>query len=142
MINEISPVQISGILGSMVQNKACLGFTLACAIGFIVPYEFDQHGNENTEIYFSTVWRWTFLLPGIIALIQVLLLTTIFTYDTPVFYEKIHRFDIADEVYSRIYVEKETDTRLFKSISTINSTVDTLNNEDRASFTGKKSTSF
>ena len=84
----------------------------------MVPYEYDRNDKENAQIYVSEIWRFIFAIPGIIAFIQVICLTTVFTYDTPVYYEQIDMLDKASEVYSKIYIEQNTDSMLFSTSET------------------------
>ena len=115
MINEISPISISGILGSAVQINFTFGFLLAYAFGFAVPYQTRSNGTENHEIYTSEIWKLLFIFPGIVALIQILLLLLVFKDDSPNYYQQNEEFDRYVSTLSSIYVDNESIIQLYKS---------------------------
>ena len=80
-ISEIAPKSISGPLGTSNQLMAMVGVTIAYLLGFKVPVQ-DDPGALTTGI-----WRLIFLLPGVVTLIQFLLMLFVFTYDSPYYYE-------------------------------------------------------
>lgn len=80
-ISEIAPKSISGPLGTSNQLMAMVGVTIAYLVGFKVPVQ-DDPGALTTGI-----WRLIFLLPGVVTLIQFLLMLFVFTYDSPYYYE-------------------------------------------------------
>ena len=112
MVNEISPVYITGVTGSMVQNQSNLGYLVGYALGFLVPYEFQEDGSENMQIYTSKVWRFIFLVPGIVALMQVIIMVTIFRDDTPVYYQQNRHIEKALDVNSKIYFKSDESVEL------------------------------
>ena len=114
---EIAPITISGSLGASVQNMVTFGFVIAYSLGFLVPYEFLENGKLNEEIHNSDVWRYIFSIPGVIAIIQFLLLMTIFRDDTPQFYEKNGQQQRAREVYFKINSEDTLETPLLSNIN-------------------------
>ena len=74
-------------MGAFLQIQITIGFIFAYSLGFLVPYKYNKDDVEiNEEIYTSTIWKFIFLFPAIIAAIQLVLLTCIFKYDSPKFY--------------------------------------------------------
>ena len=115
MINEISPTSLSGMLGSIVQIQFTFGFLIAYAFGLHVPYQTKSDGTENLEIYTSEIWKLIFVFPGIVALLQMLLLLTIYKDDTPTYYRQKEDNEKFSSTLSKIYVEYETENELYKS---------------------------
>ena len=106
MITEIVPVSISGSLGAVVQNMITFAFVIAYGLGFYVPYEYTKDGKFNEEIYTSNIWRYIFFIPGIVAVMQIFFVVTIFRDDTPKYYELNNNPEMARRVYSKIYIEQ------------------------------------
>ena len=115
MINEISPTSLSGMLGSIVQIQFTFGFLIAYAFGLHVPYQTKSDGTENLEIYTSEIWKLIFVFPGIVALLQILLLLTIYKDDTPTYYRQKEDNEKFSSTLSKIYVEYETENKLYES---------------------------
>ena len=75
-VNEISPVEISGRLGSLMQLFGCIG--LLFAYGFALALPTGQYeGNPRTHI-----WILMFLFQGVVAIMQLLLFKFYFTKET------------------------------------------------------------
>ena len=115
MINEISPTSLSGMLGSIVQIQFTFGFLIAYAFGLLVPYQTKSDGTENLEIYTSGIWKLIFVFPGIVALLQILLLLTIYKDDTPTYYRQKEDNEKFSSTLLKIYVEYDTENKLYKS---------------------------
>ena len=88
-VEEISPKEQSGPMGTFTQIMITVGFIIAYCLGFLVPYEYTEEGDENKDIYTSKIWKWIFLTPILIAGLQLLLLICIFRYDSPRYYHLI-----------------------------------------------------
>ena len=115
MINEISPTSLSGMLGSIVQIQFTFGFLIAYAFGLHVPYQTKSDGTENLEIYTSEIWKLIFVFPGIVALLQMLLLLTIYKDDTPTYYRQKEDNEKFSSTLSKIYVEYDSENKLYES---------------------------
>jgi len=76
-LNEISPAEISGRIGSLMMILSCLGSTLAFGFALILPtenYEFDPVNN---------FWVVMFSIQGVVALVQVLCFSSFFKKESP-----------------------------------------------------------
>lgn len=90
MISEISPLKIRGPMGIINSFSGAIGITVAYALG-LGPY--DQ-GN---------FWRFMVGLPGAMAFICLFVLSTIYTYETPVYYIRTNQRELAVELLQKIY---------------------------------------
>mmetsp|Transcript_1910 Transcript_1910/g.1709 ORF Transcript_1910/g.1709 Transcript_1910/m.1709 type:complete len:333 (+) Transcript_1910:308-1306(+) len=81
-ISEYSPASLSGPLGSINQMNVVTGLVLAFSLAFILPLP------DDAEAKTTGIWRILLMIPGIIGLLQFVLLTLVFKYDTPLFYKK------------------------------------------------------
>ena len=79
-MSEFAPRSISGSLGAITQFAAVIGIIIGNASGLIVPLENDS------DALTSRTWRIVFILPAIFCLIQLVMFTFIFRYDTPKYY--------------------------------------------------------
>jgi len=80
-VSELSPKSISGPLGVIGQLMCVSGVLFALSLGFLVPYA--DHPNVVT----TSVWRYLYRMPALVALLQLSLFMFVFKYDTPAFYE-------------------------------------------------------
>lgn len=80
-ISELAPPEISGSLGALNNLGAALGTLLGYLLGLLVPLK------EDSDAMTSQMWRVVLAAPAIISLLQLCLLTFIFTYETPKFYQ-------------------------------------------------------
>mmetsp|Transcript_6030 Transcript_6030/g.9742 ORF Transcript_6030/g.9742 Transcript_6030/m.9742 type:complete len:132 (+) Transcript_6030:281-676(+) len=77
-LNEIAPLEMTGPIGSMVQLSVTFGILVPFVIGVFFTDLNDQH-QDSVLVYVI------FTLPMILGFLQVLLMVTIFNYDTPIF---------------------------------------------------------
>ncbi|OMJ67089.1 hypothetical protein SteCoe_35845 [Stentor coeruleus] len=75
-INEISPIEITGRIGSMVMLFGCLGTLFAFSFALILPT--SDYNNDPL----NNIWIAMFLFQGLVALIQLILFLTIFKHET------------------------------------------------------------
>jgi len=76
-IKEISPISISGSMGSFNQFMINVGIT----ISYLWGLGFDNSGTPS-----STYWRVVFGFPIATCLLRIILLVTIYSRETPLFY--------------------------------------------------------
>lgn len=99
-VKEIVPVEISGVLGSLVQFQITLGIVVSYAMGIPLPYH--DYGDYEMNQW----WRALFLLPIPIAGFQALLLLLYVRMDTPVWLYEHNRPNEAEKHIRRIYTEE------------------------------------
>lgn len=80
--SEIAPTKISGSIANFNQFGAVTGVFVGLSLGFLVPLEYDS------DAYTSKNWRIVFLFPGIVSVIQLVLMLLVFRFDTPKFYKQ------------------------------------------------------
>ncbi len=80
-INELSPVQVNGLMGSCFQTMCNVGFLLVFMMGINV-----QTGAEYKEQSTSQWWRIMFLFPAITSVIRIFAFLFVYTHDTPDYY--------------------------------------------------------
>lgn len=104
-ISETSPAEVAGSLGAINQFMVTAGIMVADILGFIVPYEYLE-GPENIpnpDVLTTKIWRVVFIIPGVIAILQSLLVAFIFRNDTPKYYKQNNMMDQVAVVNSLIY---------------------------------------
>lgn len=82
LVNEISPTHLTGALGSLHQLLITLAIVITYLIGITLPkqgLEYDKYSNNIT-------WRIGMLIPGILSLIQIILMLFLYKFDSPVYY--------------------------------------------------------
>mmetsp|Transcript_1626 Transcript_1626/g.1795 ORF Transcript_1626/g.1795 Transcript_1626/m.1795 type:complete len:203 (+) Transcript_1626:154-762(+) len=81
MISEISPKSIANLLGVLPQLMVLVGIMTSVSMGFFVPY-IEDHDSKTSQ-----VWKWIFIMPAYLPIIQLTLFASVFKYDTPIYYE-------------------------------------------------------
>jgi MFS family permease len=99
-INELSPNELKGYLGSLTQILITLGIFVANILGLPLPEKAD---NIPSNFINDQYWRVIFSLPILFALIQSALLMTVFNFETPKYLKMQRRTDELDKVMTRIY---------------------------------------
>ena len=100
MVNEISPVSISGTLGTLNPFMWVAGILIAYSLAFLAPYKENLNDN-NFE-----VWRIVFGFPALVSFLQLILLLFVFNYDSPKYYQMIGDQELYNKVMSKIYKNK------------------------------------
>lgn len=101
-LSETSPISISGAIGSLNQIMITVGIMVAAMLGFSIPLEDDEDEQKD-----SNIWILVFLIPGALAVLQIIMLALFYKYDTPAFYWANNQVALAKEVESKIYHEQE-----------------------------------
>jgi len=105
-INEAAPTEMKGPAGAVCQLAFCFGIFLPAIFGLAIP---DDVKGELDSFYIQQYWRVIWGFPALIAIIQSLLLWTVFPYDTPV--ETKQKGGNLDEFMKRMYTEEAIDSR-------------------------------
>lgn len=93
-------MEISGVLGSLVQFQITLGIVVAYAMGIPLPYH--NYGDYSMNEW----WRAMFLLPVVPAVLQVLLLVVVIRLDTPLWLMEHGHSEDAEKHMARIYTKE------------------------------------
>lgn len=82
IVNEISPVHLTGAFGSCHQLMITLAIVITYFIGFILP-----KSGQKIEVYQNNLtWKLGMAFPGFMSIIQILLMLTVYTLDSPSYY--------------------------------------------------------
>lgn len=84
---------MKGPLGTVTQILITVGIMVSFFLGLPIP-DFTNHPEERLSDDFMVLgyWRVMFALPIVFAIIQSLLLLTVFNYDTPKFMKQNNQF--------------------------------------------------
>jgi MFS family permease len=82
---------------------------LANILGFVVPYSVTRDNEPNPAIETDQTWRFVFIFPAVLALIQSLLVLLVFRYDTPKYYKQNGKAAMVDKVEEFIYSERPSE---------------------------------
>ena len=105
-INEVSPISVKGIMGSMNQIFICLGILIAYAMGYELPYPFIGY-----NIPANNIWRIIFFFPSIALFLRLSFSLTVFNYDTPKFLILMRQDDEAQKILGLIYANNPSGAR-------------------------------
>ena len=76
-INELATMEISGTMGSFYSAFILISVLISYIMGLGIPNDFDHYDLNDSW------WRFVFALPIITCFIRLILLLTVFKYDTP-----------------------------------------------------------
>lgn len=86
IVNETAPTELKGPLGTMTQLFITVGIMVSFFFGLAIPdapTNPQEYADYTNSWKVQQYWRFMFGFPIIMAAIQVLLLLTVFRYDTP-----------------------------------------------------------
>lgn len=97
-ISETAPPSLSGTLGSFSQVGVVFGVIGGFSMAFVMPLP------NSPEALTTGMWRLVFGFPALLAFTQLTLLTFVFKYDTPRFYQThgdtVKLKEINDRIFS------------------------------------------
>ena len=79
-LNESVPIELKGPYGAINQLMATVGIMIPSLMSLAIPAEPREHKNDW---YVTDYWRIIWLAAAFLALVQVVLLLTVFNYETP-----------------------------------------------------------
>ena len=108
MINDFAPVEMAPVLGGFNQVFAAIGFLLSSLLALPIPGDIALTTKAEDPSYadqflVSDYWRVIQFAPGVIALLQVILLVTCLNYDSPVELKAWNKEEELKKVMNRIY---------------------------------------
>ena len=104
-IAETAPIEVKGPAGALSQICITFGILVAFMVGLgIGDVDTDDVGSFEIQSY----WYIIFAIPIIIALLQILLLLTLFPYDTPVMLKTWKKDKELKELMTKIYIDEKT----------------------------------
>ena len=99
-INELAPLEISGVMGTFFQFFINMGILVSYLMGLGIPDDSDTYDLDNSW------WRFVFAFPIITCILRVILLIFVYTFDTPFSLIKRGQKNDAIEVLKKVYQEK------------------------------------
>ena len=97
-VNEISPSQISGAMGSMFQLMVNVGIFISFILGLFLQSKSDFKNDPN-----MFWWRFMLGFPIFTCIFRTLMLAFVFEFETPFFLCKLKKDEEALEVLKKIY---------------------------------------
>lgn len=116
-ISETSPPSVAGMMGAISQFNVTGGIMIAYFMGYLAPlrYTEDREVETNPDVFTTNAWRYVFIFPAGVAIIQSLLILLVFRYDTPKYYRQNGKDELEQKVYEAIY--KSRDSEINKSVN-------------------------
>lgn len=111
-MNEISPKHLTGVFGSSHQLCVTIGSLAAALIGLIPPLPITKDEARDTF-----VWRIGYSIPLFLAIVQVILITSIYRFESPSFYITKGNIEIAKTALSKIYIAERDVTEVLNELS-------------------------
>ena len=106
-IIEITPTEIRGPLGGLIQLFINTGILIAFSIGFEFPHPEDYSTSKLKRFVYEA-----FALPMALSVIQMLLLLFVFRYDTPYVHKQRDEDEKLRELMGKIYKPEAVDGRI------------------------------
>ena len=114
-INELTPIEISGFMGSFFQSSLNIGIMISYIMGLKIP---DDSTNYDTS---NDWWKFVFGFPMITCIIRSLILLIFFRFDTPHHLLKMKKDDQVSDVMKKIYQDEYIDEIVQNTETKINS---------------------
>ena len=111
-VNEITPVELIGVYGAMLQLTLCFGAALPGTLALAYPVPFDAGHVSKDDFYVQNYWRIIWSLPLVTAFFQILLLLTCFRHETPQYYLEKGQEDELLKVMKKFYKGTEIRRRI------------------------------
>ena len=109
-IAETAPTEIKGPAGALTQITVTLGILIAFSVGLGI-HDVEEADIDSFEI--QHYWQVVFVIPIGIAIIHIILLLTVFPYETPVVLKENEDFEKLNDLMIRIYQDEgEADARI------------------------------
>ena len=102
-INELTPIEISGFMGSFFQSSLNIGIMISYIMGLNIP---DDSTNYDTS---DDWWKFVFGFPMITCIIRMIMLLIFFRFDTPYSLIKQKKEDEVSAVMKKLYQDEYID---------------------------------
>ena len=99
-INEISPLKVSGVMGALTNLMINVGILVSFLLGLNLPKSEDIKADPDGQNW----WRLMFGFPILICGLRMLLLVTVFRFDTPQSLISRGQEEKAKEIVKKIYL--------------------------------------
>ena len=102
-LNQISPKNISGKMGSYTQTMICLGILFSFLGSFILP-ENELVGENNS--FNNNIWRILYLIPLFVCFLRIFLILFVYSFETPQYLIRIEKYEDSKISIGAIYKEE------------------------------------
>ena len=99
-INEISPLKVSGVMGALTNLMINVGILVSFLLGLNLPKSEEIQPNSDGPFW----WRFMFGFPILICVLRMVLLSTVFKFDTPQSLISRGKEEKAKEIVKKIYL--------------------------------------
>jgi MFS family permease len=111
-INETSPMEYKGTFGVVAQLACVCGLLTAIIVGYPYPEKQELKDYDGTEFVILYYYRIALGMPIVFALIQMLLLVSIFRYDTPLALKQQGNWEDLTALLSKMYIKSQVTKRI------------------------------
>ena len=112
-LNEYLPIELKGSFGGINQLMCTVGIMLPSLLSLAIPANPSVALDENPDDWLVTgYWRVIWLAGASLILVQMLLLSTVFNYETPVDMKSKGENDRLVELMRKMYGPMEIKQRL------------------------------
>ena len=122
-INELSPIEISGVMGTFFQFFINMGILISYLMGLGIPDDSDNYDLDNSW------WRFVFAFPIITCVLRIFFLLFVYTFDTPFSLikhgKKEEMMKLLEKIYKPEYIQE-----------TLNNIENKINNYKDVSYKG------
>lgn len=109
-VSEMAPPEYRGPFGSLNQFMCTLGIFVIAVLG--VPIKDDVTEYSKDSFMVSNYWRVCWGIPIFISVIQIILMLTVYKYDTPQMLKSKADYDSLGSLYSKIFVKEQVQMRM------------------------------
>jgi len=106
-INEIAPIELKGPCGTATAININLGILLAAIMGLPLPEVVPGYDPNNDSFVMQQYWRVVITLPILLAILQSVLLATVFNYETPRYLLQNNRLAELTAVMGKLYASDQ-----------------------------------
>ena len=107
MVNEITPAELSGPFGALNQLSLTFGAALPGTFALAYPTNIKTTTDRADDFYVNSYFRIIWSVPLLIALIQVVLLLTVFSNESPVYLKEHGQEQELLRVMKKFYTSDE-----------------------------------
>ena len=110
-INEISPLQINGMMGSCFQSMVCIGILMSLTLGLNVPTSSELAYNKLNGVS-NNWWRVMFFVPVILSVMRMFAFSVFFKSDSAAYYVISKQKEKAEKALGEIYKGEHVEDEL------------------------------
>lgn len=102
-VAEMTPMEYRGPFGTLSQLMCTIGIVVIACMGIPIPDAPAAEGYNKDDFIVAQYWRVCWGMPVVFSFIQVLLMVTVFKFDTPVTLKEKADYDSLTILYEKIF---------------------------------------